>query len=382
MPIYMDRHDLPGITAKDVAEAHQEDLKIQEKYNCRALTYWFDEERGMAFCLIEAPDKDSVKEMHNHAHGLVPHQLIEVDSNLVEAFLGRIEDPQTSDNPDLSDFIASNNPIFRTIMATVLKPSSLMNTKPGVNERIELSGIYNDLLRKALKQFKGREVGHKDGVFLASFGSVSQAVLCAIELQESFKKCSGKISASKLHMQIGLSAGMPVTESKELFGQTVQLAKRLCHVAGTDQIMVSSEVGNLHKQEGLKVSGTGDTIKIINPLEEKFLNRLMDITETAWNEAGFNVRDLAVQIGVSKSQLYRKTISLTGYSPNDFIKEFKLNKAVKLIEGQQGNISEIAYQSGFTSPSYFSKCFQKRFDMLPSDYATVMNHNYQSLNQM
>ncbi len=45
MPIYMDRHDLPGVTAKDVAEAHQKDLKIQEAHGCRALTYWFDEER-------------------------------------------------------------------------------------------------------------------------------------------------------------------------------------------------------------------------------------------------------------------------------------------------------------------------------------------------
>ncbi len=49
MPIYMDRHDLEAATAKDVAEAHQVDLKIQHHYNCRGLTYWYDEERGTAF---------------------------------------------------------------------------------------------------------------------------------------------------------------------------------------------------------------------------------------------------------------------------------------------------------------------------------------------
>ena len=91
MPIYMDRHDLAAVTAKDVAEAHREDLKIQDNYNCKGLTYWFDEKRGTAFCLVEAPNADCVKEMHDNAHGLIPHQIIEVESNVVNAFLGRIE---------------------------------------------------------------------------------------------------------------------------------------------------------------------------------------------------------------------------------------------------------------------------------------------------
>lgn len=58
MPIYMDRHDVSDeVTAKHVAELHQEDLKIQHKHNCKGLTYWFDEERKTAFCLIDALDK-------------------------------------------------------------------------------------------------------------------------------------------------------------------------------------------------------------------------------------------------------------------------------------------------------------------------------------
>ena len=65
MPIYMDRHDLDNVTALDVAKAHGEDLKIQHKYNCKGLTYWFDEERGTAFCLIKAPNADCVKRMHD-----------------------------------------------------------------------------------------------------------------------------------------------------------------------------------------------------------------------------------------------------------------------------------------------------------------------------
>ena len=116
MPIYMDRHDLKSVTAKDVAEAHREDLKIQDNYQCKGLTYWFDEERGTAFCLVEAPNEHCVKEMHDNAHGLVPHQIIEVDKNVVNAFLGRIEDPKSSRFLDDTDLPIIDEPAFRTIM--------------------------------------------------------------------------------------------------------------------------------------------------------------------------------------------------------------------------------------------------------------------------
>src|SRR6056297_2871933 len=103
MPIYMDRHDLSNeITAESVAKLHLEDLKIQDKYNCRGLTYWFDDKRKTAFCLVEAPDAQSLIDMHNSAHGEVPHRIIEVEPNIVESFLGRIEDPDKSKNASLN----------------------------------------------------------------------------------------------------------------------------------------------------------------------------------------------------------------------------------------------------------------------------------------
>ncbi len=95
MSIYMDRHDVSEVvTAEHVAQLHQEDLKIEHKYGCKGLTYWFDDKRKTAFCLIEAPNEQACSEMHDDAHGEIPHQIIEVDANLVESFLGRIEDPE------------------------------------------------------------------------------------------------------------------------------------------------------------------------------------------------------------------------------------------------------------------------------------------------
>ena len=123
MPIYMDRHDVSKeVTAEIVADLHQKDLKIQHKFNCKGLTYWFDEKRKTAFCLVEAPNKAAIKEMHDQAHGEVPNRIIEVDHAVVESFLGRIEDPEKSQKTKLNII---NDPAFRTIMVVGVKPFSL-----------------------------------------------------------------------------------------------------------------------------------------------------------------------------------------------------------------------------------------------------------------
>ena len=100
MPIYMDVHNVPGVNAKDVAEAHRLDLFHQDDYNCKCMTYWIDESRESVFCLIEAPNKEAVIEMHDQAHGLIPHKIIEVDTNIVESFLGRIFDPAEAETTE------------------------------------------------------------------------------------------------------------------------------------------------------------------------------------------------------------------------------------------------------------------------------------------
>jgi len=178
MPIYMDRHDLPGVTARDVAEAHQEDLKIQEHYGCRGLTYWFDEVRGTAFCLIEAPDETAVKEMHDNAHGLVPHQIVEVEGNVVNAFLGRIEDPDSSKMQEISDLPIISEPAFRAIMVTTLMDSALLISNYGEEQGSKLLHIHNDLVQKAVKQHDGRIAKQTADGFIVSSSSISKSVSC------------------------------------------------------------------------------------------------------------------------------------------------------------------------------------------------------------
>ena len=80
MPLFMDIHEKlpPGTTAKDVAGAHEADLKVQGKYGVKYLRYWVDEKDGKVFCLAEAPDAEAAIAVHREAHGLEAHTLYEV----------------------------------------------------------------------------------------------------------------------------------------------------------------------------------------------------------------------------------------------------------------------------------------------------------------
>jgi Nickel responsive protein SCO4226-like len=80
MPLYMDVHrKVEGLTAQAVAGAHEQDLAIQSQYGVKYHKYWFNEETGQVFCLVEAPDKEAANRVHREAHGLVADELVEVE---------------------------------------------------------------------------------------------------------------------------------------------------------------------------------------------------------------------------------------------------------------------------------------------------------------
>lgn len=370
----MDRHDIPGVTAKDVAQAHQEDLKIQEEYDCRGLTYWYDEIRGTAFCLIDAPDEHAVKKMHDNAHGLIPHQILEVDSNVVNAFLGRIEDPKSADHVNV-DYPVISESAYRTIMYTHMVDYPFILSKYGVSNSQKILNKHDRIIKEAINKHNGNEVNQSQEGFIVSFTSMSSSILCAYEIQEEFKNHNNMNPSININVRIGLSAGDPVSGKDDLFGETLSLAKRCCEFIEKYDIIISSEVKDLYKSNQFNDLNNSDhiNVKSISKGDEIFLHQLIDLTEDIWNKSGFNVVNFSKQLGLSKSQLYRKITTLTGLAPNDFIKEFRLKKSVKLIEMQMGNISEIALDAGFNSPSYFSSCFHKRFGLLPSNYAHALD---------
>jgi hypothetical protein len=80
MPLYMDVHQsLPeGASAKDVADAHTADLRVQDKFGVKYINYWLDETAGRVFCLVDAPDAEAATACHREAHGLTADEIYEV----------------------------------------------------------------------------------------------------------------------------------------------------------------------------------------------------------------------------------------------------------------------------------------------------------------
>src|SRR5687768_6224816 len=164
MPIYMDVHIVPGVKARDVAAAHTKDIFVQDEHHCKCMTYWIDEVRENVFCLIEAPSKEAVVEMHQKAHGLIPHKISEVSSSLVESFLGRIYDPAEAElSPDgLKVF---NDPSFRILLVTKTIDPVLLQFQLGIAGSDQLLDAYTRITRKHIVQCGGREVENKGSAF-------------------------------------------------------------------------------------------------------------------------------------------------------------------------------------------------------------------------
>jgi class 3 adenylate cyclase len=254
MPIYIDRHFVEGATRHTVAHAHEKDLKIQDKYRIQFITYWFDETRSTAFCLIDAPDKDSIQKAHNEAHGLVPHEIIEVDPTIVESFLGRIMDPE----PVNATGEVQRDSAFRAIMFTDLLDSTLMTTRDGDSRALHMLHIHNAMTRKALREYQGNEIKHTGDGIMASFVSVPAAVECAVAIQKAFMDHNYASPDETLHLRIGLSAGEPIEEHGDFFGTAVQLAARLCDIAEPGQILAGQIVYDMCKENGLLFDDMGD----------------------------------------------------------------------------------------------------------------------------
>jgi len=371
MPIFMDRHDVPGATAADVAIAHQKDLGIQAKYDCRALTYWFDEARGVAFCLVDAPDAEAVTRMHKEAHGLVPNRIIQVHSELVEAFLGRIGDPVTTETPGELGTSVIEDTAFRTVLAVEFKDVAILAVRYGVAVSHDLLRAHDTIINDAIQRHRCGRVAKSDDLYLVTSLSASSAVECARQIQSALNaRIVGDdgTSESTLSVGIGLSAGEPVADGTDLFGDAIQWAKRMCRLARDNRIFVTSTVGNEYRRENSFTLVSVESMVVLDPTEGRFLNELMEVTEDRWNDGQFRVDDLARRVGKSKSQLYRDLTSLTGYSPKELLRDFRLRKASELLETRHGNVTEVAFETGFSSAAYFSKSFQERFGILPSAY--------------
>lgn len=121
-----------------------------------------------------------------------------------------------------------------------------------------------------------------------------------------------------------------------------------------------ADVTEVSKEQRETIAEDGDT-------DSNFLDHLRQLVQEQMADSDFGVESLASDMSLSRVQLYRKVKALTGRTPVDIIRLSRLNRAKVLLAQGNKNISEVAYDVGFSSPSYFTKCFKEEYGMLPGE---------------
>ena len=116
----------------------------------------------------------------------------------------------------------------------------------------------------------------------------------------------------------------------------------------------------------------GDKITLskesVSEVDKGFVERFRELIEANLTDSELSVEELGSKMGLSRVQLYRKIKALTNYSPNELVRIARLKKAASLLASSEKTISEITYEVGFTSPSYFTKCYKEYFGESPTDF--------------
>lgn len=257
MPTYIDIHEIQGITAEALAQAHEADLQMQGKYGVSYLKYWVNESCGKAFCLVHAPNAEAARQVHLEAHGFVADKIIEVQPEIAEGFLGGGEANTAGAAMLIGESGAAYDPAIRTVMFTDIVGSTDLTQRLGDEAAMEFLQVHDTVVRKALAAYKGREVKHTGDGIMASFVSAAGAVRSATQIQHALAHQTER-RGHRLQVRIGGAAGEPVEQNSDIFGATVQLAARLCIHAQPEQILVSNVVAELCIGKGLTFRPLGE----------------------------------------------------------------------------------------------------------------------------
>jgi class 3 adenylate cyclase len=236
--MYLDRHDLPGMTPEELAAAHQLDLAAQDAHGVRYHSYWFDPANGSVFCLAEGPSMEAVEEVHRDAHGVMASSIIELDMRApLNELFGSI--------PAYPAGTAYTAPAMRVIVFTDMCDSVAQTHALGDEGHLQLVREHDEIVRAALAEHGGREVKHTGDGIMAAFTSAAAAVAFGVDVQQRLAARNAS-AANELHVSLGISAGEPLTDANDdLFGAAVQLAARLCDAADRGEIAVSVVVKEL-----------------------------------------------------------------------------------------------------------------------------------------
>ena len=354
MPLYMDIHtvDSDDFSAEDVVKAHMEDLAIQDKFGVKQLKYWVNEQAKTIFCLMEGPDKDACNQVHLQSHGNTACNIIEVADNEYNLFMGQgtnINDLATTDSGDL-------DPGYRTVLLT-----NIINFSQQNNDSLKM-------MKQLVNDHNGVIVREPNYQTMATFMYANDAISCATSIKTVLDA-----ESDKLEYNLAVVSGKPVDEEgKSFFEETKLKVNGLCALGLNKKLYLDKETIALSEKELSDQKEKQSNFTILGSDDFVFTTNLSKIVNENFTRSDFTTEDLFTTLGFSKSQASRKIKALTGMAPNQLIQEARLLGALSSMLQSNKTIAEIGYESGFNSPTYFTRVFKKRFGISPTEFSKQM----------
>jgi AraC-like DNA-binding protein len=219
----------------------------------------------------------------------------------------------------------------------------------------QLLNSYLYLVKKKLNQFGAENILYQDNLVVANFASAKESISFMLALKKSLHSIADKIA-----LKIVLKQG--------------PFSRCLCEELRTDTFFFYkiNEKKPVIDYRVIAMAGGGgifqaEAVNVLVEDDQRKLKSLLKIIRENWQNPFFNVTHLCERISSSKSRLYRRCKELAGTSPIRVIKEYRLLRCLSSLRSQK-SITKILYDSGFNSPSYFSRCFKKRFGISPRYY--------------
>jgi len=350
----MDIHtvDSDDFTVEEITKAHMQDLAVQERFGVIQRKYWVNESQKMVFCLMEGPNKEACHNTHKTSHGGTACNIIEVSDDEYNIFMAM----GSKEENDLAYRVDGTlDSGYRTIL--------LINTS-------DFSGNYQHYIlesRNLINKFHGEVVRQPNDEIMASFLLASNAIIAAMAIANLLKSVP-----DQFEYRLALVSGNPVDEyGTDLFEETKKRVRTLCQIGLSKVVYMDANTKELSRKESNLPKLNHAHVKMIDAHDFVFCERLLKILENESNNSDFKSEDLGPQLGLSRAQTYRKVKDLTGMSPNILIRELRLRKSLKALKDNNKTVAEIAYELGFNSPTYFTRVFRNRYEILPTSYAKL-----------
>lgn len=352
MPLYLNLHKIHSKAKEDPSftpKAHP--LKIHD--SCRCLSAWIDLEKNYMVSLLDLPDESALYKRLNRNQF---HEIIPVNSKVAEVFLERLKHSRYIPTKGNTRFkILKNAEMSRVLLFVSAADPFLLRYRLGEKAFVSFQENFQQTINDNICELQGKQIHLENNHCRASFISVFNALNCALKVK---KKLSPDCLSAKIKLFL-----VPDNAS----AKPDLLSDFHFHSETRSAIVIASQIKNMCGNNVEENNDDETNLYWLPPSEENLLRSLLQVLNQNWQDPKFNCREFCRKIAMSKPSLYRKCTAVTGRSPNELIKEFRLLKALKILRSGE-SVTRTCYDSGFNSASYFSHCFQQQFNIQPNFY--------------